>query len=297
MPKKNKPKHPGKAVLAGGISGAIEICITYPTEFVKTKYQLYEGSYSSTMDVVRQTTKANGVKGLYRGMPSLLFFAVPKNASRFWAYETAKGWIVPAGKNPTKLQSVQCGLIAGATEATLVVTPQETLKVKLIHDQLKPPEQRNYRGFFHGVRTILNQEGFAGTYKGLTSTILKQSTNQAMRFLVYNSMRPWIASVKEDPDDLPWYKTMVCGGVAGAVSVFGNTPVDVVKTRMQGLESSKYKNTLDCAQQILRQEGFKGFYKGTTARLGRVVADVALVFTIYEKCVKMLDTVWDTSDY
>ena len=52
------------------------------------------------------------------------------------------------------------------------------------------------------------------------------------------------------------------GGFAGACSVFGNTPIDVVKTRMQGIEASRYKNTMDCARQILVNEGPKAFYKG-----------------------------------
>ncbi len=38
------------------------------------------------------------------------------------------------------------------------------------------------------------------------------------------------------------------GGLAGAASVFGNTPLDVVKTRMQSLDAAKYKNTWDCAK-------------------------------------------------
>jgi len=29
-------KNPLKAIIAGGITGGIEICITYPTEYVKT---------------------------------------------------------------------------------------------------------------------------------------------------------------------------------------------------------------------------------------------------------------------
>ncbi|TNN21824.1 Tricarboxylate transport protein, mitochondrial [Liparis tanakae] len=45
------------------------------------------------------------------------------------------------------------------------------------------------------------------------------------------------------------------GAVAGAASVFGNTPLDVIKTRMQGLEAHKYKSTMDCASKILRHEG------------------------------------------
>ena len=38
------------------------------------------------------------------------------------------------------------------------------------------------------------------------------------------------------------------GGFAGACLVLGNTPLDVVKTRMQSLDASKYKNTWDCAK-------------------------------------------------
>jgi len=36
------------------------------------------------------------------------------------------------------------------------------------------------------------------------------------------------------------------------------------------------------------------FYKGTTPRLGRVCFDVAIVFTLYEKVMKVLDYVWKT---
>jgi solute carrier family 25 (mitochondrial citrate transporter), member 1 len=54
---------------------------------------------------------------------------------------------------------------------------------------------------------------------------------------------------------VPVLVTGIFGLVAGAASVFGNTPLDVIKTRMQSLEASKYKSTLDCAVQIMRNEG------------------------------------------
>ncbi|XP_028853117.1 tricarboxylate transport protein, mitochondrial-like [Denticeps clupeoides] len=84
------------------------------------------------------------------------------------------------------------------------------------------------------------------------------------------------------------------GAIAGAASVFGNTPLDVIKTRMQGLEAHKYKSTADCAVKILRHEGPAAFYKGTIPRLGRVCLDVAIVFIIFEEVVKVLNKAWKT---
>jgi len=42
----------------------------------------------------------------------------------------------------------------------------------------------------------------------------------------------------------------------------------------------------------MKKEGFNGFYKGTSARLGRVVADVAITFTLYEHIQNYLLKVW-----
>ena len=46
-----------KGVIAGGVTGGIEICITYPTEYVKTQLQLDEkvGKYKGIADCAKQT--------------------------------------------------------------------------------------------------------------------------------------------------------------------------------------------------------------------------------------------------
>lgn len=61
---------------------------------------------------------------------------------------------------------------------------------------------------------------------------------------------------------------------------------------MQGLEASKYKNTLDCAVQIWKNEGPAAFYKGTVPRLGRVCLDVAITFMIYDSFMEFFNKVW-----
>ncbi|KAI1901127.1 hypothetical protein AGOR_G00057000 [Albula goreensis] len=292
---KAKLTHPGKAILAGGIAGGIEICITFPTEYVKTQLQLDEKAnpprYRGISDCVTQTVRSHGFTGLYRGLSSLLYGSIPKSAVRFGMFEFLSNQMRDESGKLNSKQGLLCGLGAGVAEAVLVVCPMETVKVKFIHDRTLPNPK--YRGFFHGVREIVREQGVRGTYQGLTATVLKQGSNQAIRFYVMTSLKNWYKG--NDPNkEIHPLVTGTFGFIAGAASVLGNTPLDVIKTRMQGLEAHKYKNTLDCAVQIMRQEGTAAFYKGTIPRMGRVCLDVAIVFIIYEEVVKVLNKVWKT---
>lgn len=59
-------------------------------------------------------------------------------------------------------------------------------------------------------------------------------------------------------------------------------PQDTVKTRMQSEDAKKlYKSTIDCARQILKNDGIAFFYAGTWPRMIRVSLDVAITFAIF----------------
>jgi len=294
---KRKSKYVWKNILAGGLAGGIEICITYPTEYVKTQLQLDEKAnppkYRGMVDCAKQTVAQRGPTGLYRGLSVLLVGSIPKAAVRFGAQQWASNKIQQgcfganfASANPLAT-SLLSGLFAGFSEAILAVCPMETVKVKFIHDmnQAKP----QYRGLMHGMRTIIAQEGFRGCYKGLSATLAKQGSNQMIRFGVMDSLKAWHVERTGSGPNIIY--TAIYGGLAGAASVLGNTPIDVVKTRMQGLDSGKYKSSIDCFMQILKKEGPMALYKGTLPRMSRVVLDVALVFVIYEEVLKVLDRV------
>jgi len=62
---------------------------------------------------------------------------------------------------------------------------------------------------------------------------MKQGSNQAIRFFVMESMKELYRGKDNVNKPVPKVITGVFGVVAGAASVFGNTPLDVIKTRMQ----------------------------------------------------------------
>jgi len=72
--------------------------------------------------------------------------SVPKTAVRFSSNEYFKNNVFGS---TGRLNIFCAGLMAGVTEAILVVTPAETVKVKLIHDKFR--ETPKYRGLVHGV--------------------------------------------------------------------------------------------------------------------------------------------------
>jgi solute carrier family 25 citrate transporter 1 len=76
---------------------------------------------------------------------------------RFGAFEEFKKHSVDEKGNLGPYSRMLCGLGAGVCEAIFAVTPMETVKVKFINDQRSANPK--FRGFFHGVSTIIKEQG------------------------------------------------------------------------------------------------------------------------------------------
>ncbi|KAI4203166.1 MAG: hypothetical protein LQ350_002042 [Teloschistes chrysophthalmus] len=75
------------------------------------------------------------------------------------------------------------------------------------------------------------------------------------------------------------------GSVAGAFGAFVVYPIDLVKTRMQNQRSKRvgemlYKNSIDCAKKVVKNEGFKGLYSGVLPQLVGVAPEKAIKLTV-----------------
>ena len=147
-----------RSVVAGGLTGGINILIVFPTEYIKTQLQLdvartvfkahhsklmpgsvtpvatvlssmREKVYTGSMDVVKKTIRERGVRGMYRGVQVLLTGTVPTYAVRFGVFDNLKAELGGADGQLSPVSRMLCGLCAGVAEAALVVTWIETLKV------------------------------------------------------------------------------------------------------------------------------------------------------------------------
>ncbi|KAG9008889.1 hypothetical protein FRB93_005939 [Tulasnella sp. JGI-2019a] len=311
MPQDTKPKV-GFAthITAGGIAGMAEALTCQPLDTIKVRMQLSKsglrpgtkrrGFLATGAQIVRRETPL----ALYKGLGAVLSGIVPKMAIRFAAFETYKNALADKSTGKTSMGGVfVAGLGAGVTEAVAVVTPMEVVKIRLqaqMHSLADPMEVPRYRNAAHAVYTIVREEGIATLYRGVSLTALRQATNQGANFTAYQELKKLAHKYQPDLPDLPSYQHMLIGLISGAMGPFSNAPIDTIKTRLQKATTvageSAFKRITQIATDMWRQEGFSSFYKGITPRVLRVAPGQAIVFAVYERVRKVIETVQANPD-
>lgn len=84
---------------------------------------------------------------------------------------------------------------------------------------------------------------------------------------------------------------LTAGAIAGMPAAYLTTPCDVIKTRLQ-VEARKGEETYNgirhCARTVLKQEGFRAFFKGGPARVLRSSPQFGFTLAGYEVLQKLL---------
>jgi len=287
---KNKPS-PLRSIIAGSTAGAVEIAITYPAEFAKTRTQL-----NRRLPDGKKLPWPPFGKQWYAGCTTLIIGNSIKAGIRFVAFDQYKSMLADAEGNVSGPANVIAGFGAGATESLLAVTPFESIKTQLIDDAKR--EKPRMRGFLHGSALIAKEKGIRGFFQGLLPTTARQAANSAVRFSSYTSMKQLAQSYVAPGEKLGTLSTFGLGAMAGTITVYATMPLDTVKTRMQSIEARKeYKNSFQCAAKIFREEGLFALWSGALPRLGRLVFSGGIVFTMYEKSMEMMDRIDPKREY
>ncbi|KAL3428937.1 mitochondrial carrier domain-containing protein [Aspergillus tetrazonus] len=274
-----------RSILAGSTAGAIEIAITYPAEFAKTRSQLNRRLPDS-----KKLPWPPFGKQWYAGCTTLVIGNSLKAGIRFVAFDTFKSMLQDQDGKISGPRTVIAGFGAGFTESLLAVTPFESIKTQLIDDR-KSANPR-MRGFFHGSGVIFRERGIRGFFQGFVPTTARQAANSATRFSSYTMLKQMAEGYVAPGEKLGTASTFALGGMAGLITVYVTQPLDTVKTRMQSLEASKnYKNSFVCAARIFKDEGILTFWSGAVPRLARLIMSGGIVFTMYEKSMDILDSI------
>ena len=186
----------------------------------------------------------------------------PKRATKFAAndewgkfYRNAFG--VPKMTQPL---SVLTGATAGATEA-FVVVPFELVKIRL-QDKASAGK---YNGMIDCVVKTVRQEGILSMYQGLESTMWRHILWNAGYFGCIFQVRQLIPKAENKKGQM--VNDLISGSVGGTVGTMLNTPMDVVKSRIQNTpriagQTPKYNWAWPSVFTVAREEGVGALYKG-----------------------------------
>ena len=158
--------------------------------------------------------------------------------------------------------------------------PFDTLKVRL-------QTSNQYKGLLDCFRQTVAKDGILSLYRGMSAPLLGVSPMFALSFAAYDGAAALVKSFKSNKSDP---LTMFEYAVAGALSAFPTTiitvPMERVKVVLQTQDQlqggKKYKGLLDAGRGMIKEEGIRSLYRGTTATLARDAPGFAAYFVSYE---------------
>ncbi|RFU35331.1 hypothetical protein B7463_g966, partial [Scytalidium lignicola] len=273
---------------AGAVAGVSEILVMYPLDVVKTRVQLQTGKgsgadhYNGMVDCFRKIIKNEGFGRLYRGIEAPILMEAPKRATKFAANDAWGKFyrdIFGVAKMNQSL-SILTGATAGATEA-FVVVPFELVKIRL-QDRASAGK---YTGMIDVVVKTVKAEGPLALYNGLESTMWRHILWNAGYFGCIFQVRELLP--KADNSSTQMMYDLLSGATGGTIGTIVNTPMDVVKSRIQNSPKvagsvPKYNWAWPAVATVAKEEGFGALYKGflpKVLRLGPGGGILLVVFT------------------
>ncbi|KAK3329022.1 putative mitochondrial ornithine carrier protein [Apodospora peruviana] len=299
----------------GSIAGVVGKYIEYPFDTVKVRLQSQPDHlplrYKGPLDCFRQSIRADGFLGLYRGISAPLVGAALETSSLFFFERIGREAVYSSGHTPRdQALSLPALWFTGAFSGaftSFILTPIELVKCKIQVPETPaagkgaaaPPPLRpipvikdifrheGLMGFWHGqMGTLIREAGGCAAWFGF-----KETTTKLLRD--WNETR-WAATMKPAEleivlaEPLPLWQQAVAGASAGMSYNFLFFPADTVKSRMQtspiggdGTGAAKRSFGAETAA-LWRQAGIKGFYRGCGVTVLRSAPSSAFIFMVFD---------------
>jgi solute carrier family 25 (mitochondrial 2-oxodicarboxylate transporter), member 21 len=262
----------------------------YPLDVIKTRVQLQgkvavpgQDHYTGMLDCFKKIVKNEGASRLYRGIGAPIMMEAPKRATKFaandsWGVFYRNLFGMEKANQPL---AILTGATAGATES-FVVVPFELVKIRL-QDRASAGK---YNGIVDCVAKIVKSEGPLALYNGLESTMWRHILWNAGYFGCIFQVKALL------PKAAPGNKTQqmgidfTSGTIGGTVGTILNTPMDVVKSRIQNTTrvpgvAPKYNWAWPGLGTMMKEEGFSALYKGFLPKVLRLGPGGGVLLVVY----------------
>lgn len=147
--------------------------------------------------------------------------------------------------------------IVGEASQVLVRNPFELVKQNM--------QLGKYSSVKQAIQDIYKSNGFSGLYRGYFVTVLREIPFGLIQYPLYEFCKRKLKKGQE----LALKDIMKAGAIAGGISAFLTTPIDVVKTRIMtsGEKTFDLRKFIPTFRNIYEHEGFKKLFSGVYIRV------------------------------
>ncbi|CAD6196104.1 unnamed protein product [Caenorhabditis auriculariae] len=283
----------------GGTSAAIAKTIVAPIDRVKLLLQSQDASttitkdkrYKGIIDVLTRVPKEQGFYSLWRGNLANVLRYFPTQALNFAFKDTYKKVFI-GNLNKDKdfwkffLGNLASGGAAGATSLCFVY-PLDFARTRLATD-IGNGENREFKGLGDCLVKIVKSDGVVGLYRGFLISVQGIFIYRAAYFGLFDTGKTMFM---KDGKQLNFFAAWALAQAVTVTSGLFSYPWDTIRRRMMmqsGRKDILYKNSLDCAKKIVRDEGLSAMYKGALSNVYRGTG-AALVLAFYDEIKKHID--------
>ena len=165
--------------------------------------------------------------------------------------------------------------------AELTTLPVDVAKVRLQMQAPLADGSYRYTGFLQTMYKVGKDEGVSALWRGLHPALVRQISYTGLSFVIYEPVRNAIAGEGVPKDEIPFYKRVLAGGIAGSASIIAMNPTDVVKTQMQTQRGATGVRMDAVIAQVHANAGVAGFWRGWQPNAARCVIGLILSVSPY----------------
>merc|ERR1712158_12278 len=272
--------------MLSGVAAGVSKTAAAPIERVKLLVQnqdemIKQGRlaepYKGVVDCVQKTLRTEGVLPFWRGNLANVLRYFPTQALNFAFKDTIKAMFKTPkdASNATKFATNIASGGAAGTMSLLFVYSLDFARTRLANDAKGKGGERQFNGLIDVYVKTLKTDGIQGLYRGFTISAVGIFIYRGMYFGLYDSLKPILLGDK----DASVFLSFVLGWGVTVTSGLMSYPIDTIRRRMMMTSGAavKYKNSLDCGAQILKNEGFMSMMKGAGANVLRGVAGAGVL--------------------